>query len=153
LTTLRVTTDQTNNWSVVWGLCPKLSASDTNVHGNIAYTNLEIRGKGDIARVVNQVGVNPCTLFEIVEQLSNEFIQQTEAVPLAVTAVAGLVGGVASGEVVPRGVTRELPKNSIENGALVEGWAAAQVRRWQRFSVARELLLGDPAGRCKTQWL
>jgi hypothetical protein len=27
------------------------------------------------------------------------------------------------------------------------------VRRWQRFSVARELLLGDPAGRCKTQWL
>jgi hypothetical protein len=40
-----------------------------------------------------------------------------------------------------------------EDGALVEGWAAAQVRRWQRFSVARELLLGDPAGRCKTQWL
>ena len=35
--------------------------------------------------------------FEIVEQHGDDFIQQAEATPQSVTAVAGLVGWVASG--------------------------------------------------------
>ena len=51
-------------------------------------------------------GLNPTTLFKVVEQLSGEFIQQAEMTPLALAAVAGLVGGVALGQVVPGGVVR-----------------------------------------------
>ena len=86
-------------------------------------------GEVDVAIAVSLDGVEAAALFEIVEQFSDEGIQQTEATPLAVAAVAGLVGGVARGEVVPGGIVGELPKDGIEDGAVVEGRAAAQVRR------------------------
>jgi len=69
--------------------------------------------EGDVAVIVSLNGLNPSTLFEIIEQLSDELIQQAEAAPLAVTAVAGLVGGVALGQVVPGDVAGKLPEDGI----------------------------------------
>ncbi len=85
-------------------------------------------GEADKASAVGLDGVEAGACFEIVEQFSDECIKQVEPSPLAITAVAGLVGGVASGQVVPGGITGELPEDGIEDGALFEGRATAQMR-------------------------
>ena len=45
--------------------------------------------------------------------------------PFAVIAVAGLVGGVIGGHVVPGVVGAELPEDAIEDGTTIKGRAAA----------------------------
>ena len=84
--------------------------------------------EGDVAVIVGLKGLHSATLFKVVEQFSSEFLQQTEASPLAIAAVAGLVGGVMLGQVVPGGVVGKLPKDGIEDSAVVERRASAQVR-------------------------
>ena len=37
--------------------------------------------EGDVAVIVGLDGLNPATLFKVVEQFSNEFLQQTETAP------------------------------------------------------------------------
>jgi len=47
--------------------------------------------------------------------------QDLQAQPLAVAAVAGLMGGVGGRQVVPGEVVAELPEDAIQDAALVDG--------------------------------
>jgi hypothetical protein len=85
----------------------------------MADTNLEIRGKGDVAVILGLDGLNPATLFKVVEQFSGEFLQQTEVTPLAVATVTGLVGGEGdSSHRRSKWQTLKIPIPAASSGAL-----------------------------------
>jgi len=63
--------------------------------------------------------------FKVKEQNSENFFHNSVASPSAVITVAGLVGGVIGGHVVPGGAGAELPEDAIEDGTAVKGRAAA----------------------------
>ena len=62
---------------------------------------------------------------EVGKQGVVDFLHHSVAGPFAVTAVAGLVGGVIRGHVVPGVVGADLPEDAIEDGAAINGRAAA----------------------------
>jgi len=62
---------------------------------------------------------------EVGKQGSVDFLHHSVAGSFAVTAVAGLVGGVIRGHVVPGVVGAELPEDAIEDGTAIKRRAAA----------------------------
>ena len=62
---------------------------------------------------------------EVGKQGGVDFLHHSVADPFAVTAVAGLVGGVIRGHVVPGVACAELPEDAIEDGTANKGRAAA----------------------------
>jgi len=62
---------------------------------------------------------------EVGKQGGVDFLHHSVAGLFAVTAVAGLVGGVIRGHVVPGVACAELPEDAIEDGAAIKGRAAA----------------------------
>ena len=85
------------------------------------------------SNLVNTDGAVPEGLGEVEAAASSEvgkqggvdFLHHSVASPSAVTAVAGLVGGVIRGHVVPGAAGAELPEDAIEDGTAIEGRAAA----------------------------
>jgi hypothetical protein len=67
--------------------------------------------------------------FKVEEQSSVNFFHHSVASPSAVIAVAGLVGGVFRGHVVPGGAGAEFPEDAIKDGTAIKGRTAAVERR------------------------
>ena len=62
---------------------------------------------------------------EVGKQDGVDFLHHSVAGPFAVAAVAGLVGGVIRGHVIPGVAGAELPEDAIEDGTAIKGRAAA----------------------------
>jgi|GEM_PF-3433617 len=99
---------------------------------NLEATALGCNHDGAIGE--GSVEVEAATLEEVLGEGMEDCLQGAGFLPEAVTAVAGLVGGVATGEVGPRGGTANLPQDGIQDGAGIELRPAACRgigRRWR----------------------
>jgi hypothetical protein len=64
---------------------------------------------------------------EVFVEGEQDFIKEMIPAPLMVAPIAGLVGGVALGQVVPGSIAADFPEDAIQDGARLEGRATANL--------------------------
>ena len=81
-------------------------------------------GDGAIAKCA--LGIEAAAVEEVFVEGEEYLVEEAIPGPQAVTTIAGRMGGIASGQVFPRGIVADLPEDSIQDRAGIEGWAAAR---------------------------
>jgi hypothetical protein len=69
--------------------------------------------------------INATAVMQVDHDSFLDLLEQAGAPPFVVAAVAGLPGGVASGQIRPGARPGELPEDALRDGTLVDGWAAS----------------------------
>ncbi len=65
--------------------------------------------------------VELAALEEVIKEGEEDLVEEAGALPEAISAVGGLMGWVALGEVVPGGIVTDLPEDGIQDGARIDG--------------------------------
>ena len=69
----------------------------------------------------SELGVELATVEEVIKEGVEDLVQEAGALPEVITAIGGLMGGVALREVVPGGIVTDLPEDAIQDGARMDG--------------------------------
>lgn len=83
-------------------------------------------GNRDGSIVEEAQEIEAAAVEEVFVEGEEDLVEEARATPEAIAAIDGRVGGVAGGQGLPGGAAADLPKNSIENRAGVQGRAAAR---------------------------
>ena len=97
---------------------------------------IESGRKADVKRAQTDVYINgavldeggeidAATVTQVESNCRSDLLQQAGAPPFVVAAVAGLPGWIASGQVGPGARHGQFPEDALQDGALVDGRAAA----------------------------
>ena len=86
-------------------------------------TAAALMGDNDGLFLEGKPGVELATMEEVIKEGDQDSIEEAIPAPITVAAVAGLVGGVAVGEVGPGRIIAELPEDGIQDGTRIDGRA------------------------------
>ena len=89
------------------------------------------RHEADVLSGEGRPEVQAATVAQVAVEGGENGAEGALALPIVETAVAGLPGGESGRQVAPGGGGADLPKDGIQDRALVEGRAAARGGRWR----------------------
>ena len=95
---------------------------EAGMDDEIQFASLTLEAKGTVGE--GGLEIQPAAVAEVEVQGTIDCDNYSETLPLAVTAVAGLMRGVAGRHVVPGGMGAKFPEDAVEDEALVEEGAA-----------------------------
>jgi len=96
-------------------------------------TAAALMGDNDGFFLEGKPGVELTTLEEVIKEGDQNSIEEATSAPITVPPIAGLIGGVAVGEVGPGDIIAELPQNCIQDEARMDGGTATNIEgtgRW-----------------------
>ena len=83
-------------------------------------------GDDDGALMKCALGIEIAAVEEVFVEGEEYLVEEAIPAPKAVATVTSRVGGIAGGQVFPGGIVADLPEDSIQDRAGIEGWAAAR---------------------------
>lgn len=100
------------------------------MRGDVAAIDAAFELNRNVTMLDKLLDIHTAAVEVILVEGLEDGVEQAEALPLAIAAVAGLVGGVCGGQVIPGGIVAKLPEDAIQDTALVDGGTTAQRARW-----------------------
>jgi hypothetical protein len=96
--------------------------------GGVDTVTVLLEGDGNGPGAESKPRVELTALDEVIKEGVEDLVEEAGALPEVISAVDGLMRGVALGEVVPGGIVTDLPEDGIQDGARIDRWAATHLQ-------------------------